>query len=179
MIREEQFVRLIVRHEGELRAFAATLMPSRTDADDVLQDAFVAMWRRIADLKDEAVFRTWAYTFVRFTALNRIRKERRRPLVFSEPLVALLAEEGEQEADRTAAEIRALTTCLEKLPVEKRELLQHYYASAKTRMTDVARTLGRSIAALYKSLERTREALKTCIEFRLAEDGFDVAGPIP
>ena len=173
MIRESQFVRLFVRHEAELRAFAMTLLPHAADAEDVVQDACVAMWKRIDDLKDEGVFRSWAYTFVRFTALNKIRKQQRSPLVFSEKLVELLAEEGAAEAGRVRAEFDALAVCLEKLPAAQRDLVQRYYTSADVRMADVAAALQRNVAGLYKALERTRDALRSCIEQRLAEEAFE------
>lgn len=174
MIREEQFIRLFVRHEPELRAFAATLMPRSTDTEDVVQDACVAMWQRIGDLDHEGAFRAWAYTFVRFTALNRIRKLKRDPLVFSENLVGILAAEAEGEADLAQAELSALESCLEKLSTAQRDLVQRYYRSAAVRMADVAAALDRSIAGLYKMLERTRHALRECIGKQLALKGFEV-----
>lgn len=82
MISEKQFVGLFLDHEAELRAFAMSLVPQRADAEDVLQEACVAMWKRIGDLKNEEAFRAWAYTFVRFTALNKIRRQQRRARVF-------------------------------------------------------------------------------------------------
>jgi RNA polymerase sigma-70 factor (ECF subfamily) len=175
MISEEQFIRLFARHEGELRAFAFTLMPCPADAEDVVQDACIAMWRRIGDLDKEESFRSWAYTFIRFTALNRIRKIKRSPLQFCGELVEILAEEGRAEADRANTEIRALATCLEKLPDAQAEIIRRYYASATIRMADVASSLARNTAGLYKSLERARESLKTCIRQALAEQGFDPA----
>lgn len=175
MIPEEQFIRLFVRHEGELRAFASTLMPCPADAEDVVQDACVAMWQRIGDLENAQSFRAWAYTFVRFTALNKIRKQKRSPLLFSESLLETLAGEGEGESERARAEIKALTDCLDKLPPDQRELVSQYYHSAAIRMDDVARALQRNVAGLYKAMERTRHALRTCIEKRLVRDGFEVA----
>lgn len=173
MIREEQFVRLFVSHEGELRAFALTLMPCPADAEDVVQEACVAMWQRIGDLEKKQSFRPWAYTFVRFTALNRIRKRNRSPLMFSGELMEILAEESRTDADRANAEIRALAKCLEKLPAPQRDLVQRYYTNASTRMADVARALERNAAGLYKALERTRDSLRACIEKTLVEEGFE------
>lgn len=177
MIREQQFIRLFVRHEAELRAFAMTLLPRAADAEDVVQDACVAMWERIGDLRDERAFRSWAYTFVRFTALNKIRKRQRSPLVFCEELVELLADEGESEAERARAEFQALSVCLEKLPEGQRDLVRRYYGSARVRMAEVARVLQRNAAGLYKALERTREVLKLCIEQQLAREGFEETKP--
>ncbi len=175
MISEEQFIRLFVSHEGELRAFAFTLMPCPADAEDVVQDACVAMWQRIGDLESAESFRPWAYSFIRFTALNRIRKLKRSPLQFCGELVEILAEEGRAEAERANAEMRALSACLEKLPEVQGEIIRRYYTSATTRMADVADALSRNAAGLYKSLERTRELLKLCISRTLAEQGFDTA----
>ncbi len=177
MILEQQFVRLFVRHEAELRAFALTLLPCPADAEDVIQDACVAMWQRIGELECEKAFRSWAYTFVRFTALNKIRKSQRSPLVYCEELAELLAIEGESEAERAHAEFRALVACVEALPDRQRDLICRYYESASVRMADVAKALRRNVAGLYKTLLRTRDALRHCIEQRMAEDGFDGSKP--
>ncbi|MFT5905068.1 MAG: RNA polymerase sigma-70 factor (ECF subfamily) [Cryomorphaceae bacterium] len=172
MIKEEQFVRLFVRHERELRGFAMTLFPSLADAEDVVQDACVAMWQKIDDLEGEEVFRAWAYSFVRFTALNKIRKRNRNPLVFSEELVEILASECEAEADHAKVESDALITCLEKLPKNQRDIVQRYYISADEDMAEIANKLQRNIEGLYKILQRARAALRLCIERQLKLDEF-------
>ena len=170
MIPEHQFIRLFVQHEAELRAYATTLMLRHADAEDVVQDACVAMWERIGSLKEPKAFLSWAYTFVRFTALNRIRKQGNSPLVFCEELVELMAMEGEGEAGSVGLELQALTRCLEKLPERQRDLVNRYYASPKTRMAEVAGQLGRSAAGLYKALERTRDVLRECIKRQIASE---------
>jgi len=169
MIKEEQFIQLFVRHEAELRGFAMTLMPRIPDAEDVVQEACVAMWKRIGDLQSEESFRSWAYTFVRFTALNKIRKQQRSMLVFSESLVELLSDEGEKEAALAQAELEALVSCLKKLPAIQRDLVTRYYTSANTRMADIAEALQRNVGGLYKALERARDSLRTCIGESLKE----------
>ncbi|HKK18297.1 MAG TPA: sigma-70 family RNA polymerase sigma factor [Opitutales bacterium] len=174
MISETQFIGLFLHHEAELRAFAMSLLPQRADAEEVLQEACVAMWKRIGDLRDEEAFRAWAYTFVRFTALNKVRRQQRRGWVFSEELTELLAEEGEAEAARARAELDALTHCLETLPSKQRDIVKRYYASSRVRMADLARKLERNVAGLYKAMERTRDALRVCIEQRLKKEGFEI-----
>lgn len=172
MIREEAFIRLFVRHEGELRGFAISLIPSIEDAHDVLQEACIAMWRKIDTLDNEEGFVPWAYTFVRFTALNKIRKSRRSKLVFSEALVELNAEEACRESERARAERQALHQCMETLPPRQLALVRGYYTTTKVRMEDLAREMGRPVAGLYKALERARDALRQCIDRRMAELGF-------
>ncbi|MDG0995022.1 MAG: sigma-70 family RNA polymerase sigma factor [Akkermansiaceae bacterium] len=175
MIKEEQFLRLFVRHERELRGFAMTLLPNVVDAEDVVQDACVAMWQKIGDLQDESVFRPWAYSFVRFTALNKARKRNRSPLVFSEVLVNTLASESESEADLAQAEFDALQTCLKKLPTHQRDVVLQYYHSASAGMAEIASSLQKNVEALYKILQRAREALRLCIERQLTREGFNIS----
>lgn len=85
-----------------------------------------------------------------------------------------MAEEGAFEAERARAELDALTQCVETLPPKQKDLVKHYYASSSVRMADIARKLQRNVASLYKALERTRDALRICIQQRLKKDGFEV-----
>lgn len=170
MIKEAQFIRLFVEHESRLRGFAASLMPCPVDAKDVLQESCVAMWKKMGDLKDEDGFVPWAFTFIRFTALNHIRKHRRSKLVFCEELLELNADEALEEVEVLETEHAYLVECLNQLAPKHRELVRRYYASTEVRMQDVARAMDKPVAGLYKALERTRLALRQCIESRLVGD---------
>ena len=61
----------------------------------------------------------------------------------------------------------ALATCLEKLSKKDRSLVAHRYLEGATTKT-VASTVGRSVDAVYKSLQRIRSALLACIRRTLA-----------
>lgn len=175
MIKEKTFIGLFVRHEAELRGFAISLLPSVPDAQDVLQDACIAMWQKIDNLDNEEGFLPWAYTFVRLTALNRIRKMKRSKLVFSEALVELNAEEAGKESERARVEHESLRECMERLPAKQLAVVSRYYHSSKVRMEDLAKEMGRPVAGLYKLLERTRAVLRGCIDQRMVELGFESA----
>ncbi len=172
MITEEQFIRLFVKHEAELRAFALTLMLQPVEADDLLQEACVMMWKKIDTLENEQAYRSWAYSYLRFTALNRRRKQHRSPLVFSDEMIGMMATEGAEEEELAAAELEALAVCLDKLDDRQRDLISRYYASPQTTAADLSDALDRPIAGLYKALERGRGTLRTCIEGRLRAAGF-------
>lgn len=172
MVKEDAFIRLFVRHEAELRAFAISLVPSVEDAKDVVQDACIAMWRRIDTLRDEDGFIPWSYTFVRLTALNRIRKLHCSKLVFSETLVELNAQEAAKESERARIEMESLQECMRRLPSAQLELIRRYYAKTGVHMQDLAREMERPVAGLYKTLERARAALRTCIDRQLTSFGF-------
>jgi len=172
MITEEQFISLLVAHEAELRGMARALMLRPEEADDLMQEATLAMWRKFDTLQCEEAFRRWAYSYLRLTALNLRRKKRRSPLVFSDEMLDCLCEEWERHADLADAKRQALASCLGELPPRQRNLLAMYYSSPKTTAVELGERMNRTVEGIYKALGRIRSALRACIEEKLAQGGF-------
>ena len=164
---EADFMRLLLRHENALRAFARSLLPSWDAVDDVLQDASLIMWQKLAQLEEEDGFLPWGKVIVRFHCLRYHEKQRKRGAVFSEELITMLADEAERigKAEHDARR-RALETCLQKLSEPQRELVLAPYLH-HGRITELANLGGMSANALYKKLGRLRERLRQCVRERL------------
>ena len=58
--RAEEFVFLLARHERLLGAYVMTMVPHPQDADDILQEAKVVMWRSFAKFELGTNFGAWA-----------------------------------------------------------------------------------------------------------------------
>jgi RNA polymerase sigma-70 factor (ECF subfamily) len=104
---------------------------------------------------------------------NQRRKERRSRLLFdSEMVVAAERRFVETRADRDEvwqARRFALEGCLERMPVDERELLRDRYELGRA-VKDLADLRRLEANALSKRLERVRRALRDCVERRLKED---------
>src|SRR5208283_5397549 len=61
----------------------------RFDADDVLQEVLVVIYRKLAWLRTPEVFRHWAYRIASRTAFRHLNKERRRPEQVQDDSVSL------------------------------------------------------------------------------------------
>ena len=59
--------------------------------------------------------------------------------------------------------LKHLETCLNKLPVEQRSIVEGYYYRREG-IEKLAEHSGRTVVAAYKTLQRIRQALQTCIE---------------
>lgn len=164
---QNQFLHLYLEHEEALNAFARTLVPSREDAREVMQQAAVVLWRKFDQLQAPADFRRWAFVVVRFEALGFTRDRKRDRLVFDEDIVSLLAEEISEEADLYESERNALENCLSKLQPSHRQLLDAAYAPG-ARIASLAEQTGRSEMAIYKALHRLRLTLMKCTQRVLA-----------
>jgi RNA polymerase sigma-70 factor (ECF subfamily) len=161
---EGDFMRLLMKHEPALRAFARVLLPDWNAVDDVIQEASVTLWEKFGQLRDAEGFLPWAKVVVRFKCLSSVAAMRRDRHVFSDEVLALLADEADAiDADEQAAARRALRSCLETFSKPHQELLLAPY-SGEGRVTQLASQSGRTANALYKLLGRLREKLAACVQ---------------
>ena len=165
---EAEFLRLFVKHEQALRAYARVLLPSWEAVQEVMQEASVVMWNKLDQLETADGFLPWAKVIVRFESQRLRRNFARDRHVFSDELMDLLARESEAaDEDRWEQERRALEHCLNELAVHHRELVLAAYGGSE-KLAQVADITGRTANSLYKQLGRLRAALARCVKNRLA-----------
>jgi RNA polymerase sigma-70 factor (ECF subfamily) len=166
--RYEAFVRHLLQHEEQARAFLRTQLGSWDEVDDVMQETSLVAWRKYDQFTPGTSFLNWLLTIARFEALNHRRRQARSRMVLSDEVLDLIAEEGLAETDAAERERHALDHCLEQLPAAQRELLRVAYQPG-VKFNDVAAETGRSAQALYKTIQRLRAALLQCVEKQLRE----------
>jgi RNA polymerase sigma-70 factor (ECF subfamily) len=72
---------LLVKHyHPRLVAFAAS-MTGENLAEEIVQDAWVSIWRGLAGFEGRAALKSWMYTIVRNECTTRLRKEARMQMV--------------------------------------------------------------------------------------------------
>ena len=69
---DRDFMRLFVKYEPALRAYARTLLPDWHSVDDALQEASVTMWEKHGQLAGEEGFLPWAKVILRFKCLSAV-----------------------------------------------------------------------------------------------------------
>ncbi len=164
---EADFMRLLLRHENALRAFARSLLPGWDAVDDVIQDASVIMWQKLGQLDDEEGFLPWGKVIVRFHCYRYLEQRKRKGAVFSDELIAMLADEAEQISEAEHSKRRqALESCMGNLSHTERELVFAPYLH-HGRITELPERGGTSANALYKKLGRLRDRLRNCVKERL------------
>jgi RNA polymerase sigma-70 factor (ECF subfamily) len=165
----EAFGELVLRHRASLHAIVARQLGSAADVDEVVQEAFVAAWRHLADFDETREFGPWLRTFCRNRLANHLRdRAARRSRALGSIDEALLAAAPEESAaDDGARRVAALKRCLGELQPDARTLLRERYWSGRA-VKDLAAATGRSEAGLAMALMRLRQALQACVERRLA-----------
>lgn len=113
---------LVERHQRTMFNLAYRILQERGAAQDAVQEAFLAAWRRLGAFRADAAFSSWMYRIVTNACLNAARKVRRvAPL--DDPAVGSRHRLGNADPEQVAErrdELRALRTAVAHLPVEQR-----------------------------------------------------------
>lgn len=105
---------LYVRHAAPLRAFVAHVLGDPSDAADVVQESFLAVWDGAAGFRDHLSFRAWLYRIGRNKAIDRLRRSSREVARDPDETVPDSDPDPEQVALASEDQMR-VQTCLGKL----------------------------------------------------------------
>lgn len=168
----QAFGRLVGLYVDRASALAGRVTGNRSDAEEVVQEAFLRVWlkapqwRERADHPEGARFGTWFYRVLVNLCVDRKRRPGHDPL-----------DAAGEVADhaRSAAEIaegnelgRRVTAAIGTLPEHQRTALSLCYYDEVTNI-EAAEIMGLSVGAIESLLVRARRSLKVALA--------DLAGP--
>jgi RNA polymerase sigma-70 factor (ECF subfamily) len=176
--RTEEFVSLLSQHERKIYGYILSLVPNWADAEEILQETYIRLWRQFDRYVPGSDFTAWSCTIAHYQVLTYRKQAGRRKVLFSSAFMKLVGEtvsESHEEADFRQA---ALNHCLEKLPVSGRAALELCYQRGLP-VREAAERLGRTTEATYKLLARLRQSLQECVEKSLLEAGITDSPRVP
>lgn len=165
-----RFMRLFLGSEKEIFRYVAVIVPRVADAQDVVQQTAVALWKKFDQYDPRQPFTPWACRFALLEARQFLRKDQRWGSVFDDGLVDLLVERRASLGDEMDRRFAHLADCLRKLAPEQRQTVERYYYERKP-VEELAARGGRSVEAIYKALQRIRQALGDCVTRALKMEG--------
>lgn len=167
--RVDEFLQLLANCERRLYGYILSLVQSFHDADDIAQETRTRLWQQFAQFESGTDFEAWARTIAYYQVLTFREKAGRQRLLFKQSLMDRLAEEFAERSELYIDRQQALLYCIESVDETSRDLLRLVYAEG-LKIKEAAARQGRSTAGVYKTLERLRQRLQTCIENKLRED---------
>jgi len=156
--------RLFDAEAGRLVAIARRIVRRQDLAEEVVQDAFVAVWQRAGQFdSSRGGALGWLTTIVRNRALNLLRDGSRMDYHDGDTLAAL----SDRQADANWAfdalsEGDALKTCLGQLDEAKRRAILLCYVTGLNH-GEVAATLGAPLGTVKAWIRRGTIALQECL----------------
>jgi RNA polymerase sigma-70 factor (ECF subfamily) len=172
----DAIARLFADNRDKLQALALRLMGSVSEAEDVVQDAFVQTLRHHHQFQGHARPSTWLYRVTFNAALMRLRTRRRKGAASLDALPTELAESAVHRARdvddigcdpervclRKAADADVVRALASLKPVDQRLVQLRYGEGLSTE--DVGIQTGMSTSAVKTRLHRARLALKDVVD---------------
>ncbi|NWK55016.1 sigma-70 family RNA polymerase sigma factor [Verrucomicrobiaceae bacterium N1E253] len=159
-----------------LRAYLGSFLRDHAAVEDCLQETCLVLWNKRQPHWSEEDFRKVAFTSARFKALSWLKKNKPAKHLslspeLSERLAVLAAQADDSGDDHRSDRTEALRVCMDGLPERQRALIEaRYDANQENALQKLSKQQNRTMAAIYKQLERIRTALRQCVERRAEKD---------
>ena len=162
------FAHLITKYKDKLYDLASRVLANPTEAEDVLQEAFVEAYRHLADFHQKSKFSTWIYSIV----LNRVRNRLRHRKVLrwfslDTPLsedhgdrMPQVPEDGPslETLTENRLEMQNLQRAVRTLPLQYQSIfILHYFHNMP--LEEVSQKLDRPLGTVKVYLHRARKLL--------------------
>lgn len=159
---------LYARHGAALFSLALRMTDSAADAEEIVQDTFVKIWRH-ASRYDARLCRpfTWAVTILRRTCIDRLRRQRRAfaatPLPLLDDASPSLATPEHTRATTDAREsAQRLRSALAQIPPPQRNALELALFSPLTH-AEIAARLDQPVGSVKSWIRRGFLQLRTAL----------------
>lgn len=172
----EAFAQIVREHQAAVRGYIAQWVRAPDLIDDLAQETFLGAFRSLDGYKGDASLRFWLLgvarrrtaSFLRDDFRQRGRISRFRAEMTIWMIAAIDADgDGGDDRDRRSA---ALDRCIERLQGDSAKLFADFYGASMS-VANIARKLGKKEGAIKVALYRVRQALRACVEHRIALGG--------
>lgn len=158
--RNAAFAQLVKIYQQPLYYHIRRMVGNHQDADDVLQNTFVKVWRFIGDFKEEAKLYTWMYRIASNEALGFLRAQKSVPSGDSDAQMhASISTDGPDGEDIA----QKLEEALKTLPDRQRQVFDLKYFS-ELKYDEISEITGTSVGALKASYFHAVKKIETYLK---------------
>jgi len=150
-----------------ISVFVRSVVASRAEAEDIVQEVALTVVRRRHDYDPDASFYSWARSIAHFQVMNWKRKCARSRLVFDDRVITRIAEVSDTDAGDRYEDYRlALRGCIDRLTGRAADVIRRFYHQEQS-AEQIAASLGTTTNTISVTLTRARGALRDCVAARL------------
>jgi RNA polymerase sigma-70 factor (ECF subfamily) len=166
---QKAFLELYAANQRRLYGYIVTLVPNRSDAEEVFSQTLVVLWEKWTKYDPAWSFLSWACGVARYEVLKYLHKPERRWGRLNEQVVAMLSADRDKLQDCLDRRAAFLAPCIEKLKEDQRILIKKCYSGAMS-IAEIARRLGKTPNSVSSQLRRIREGLHRCVDRAMREE---------
>ena len=166
----EKFVRQLLGSQKKIYTFIFTLVGSRSDADDIMQETAAVMWRKYQQDDSVSNFAAWGIRIAHYKVLAFRKKQYKTKVQFNSELFETLVGAAATITDDLDTRVEALRHCLGKLNERDRRLVSLRHEKNMTTKA-VAVQIGMTVDSAYKNIAKIHEILLRCIHRTMRAQG--------
>jgi RNA polymerase sigma-70 factor, ECF subfamily len=151
---------LIARYSPGLRLFLRKMTGKTTTVDDLLQETWFAVYRKINALQHPEAFTAWLYRIARDKAYRELRRKPAPRMSLDDTLPESIAS---KEESFTFDEIENVREALDKLPLEQREVLVLRFIEEMT-YEHIADVIACPVGTVRSRIHYAKRALRAKLE---------------
>ncbi len=151
---------LVKRHHKRLCKHSYWYTKDMDVAQDIVQDSWGVILKKIGGLKDANAFGSWSMRIVTRKTLNFLQRNKHVALQAAQ-LMAVV-EEAPEVTKQTSA-IKRLGAAIQKLPKDHQAVLRLFYTEGYS-LKEISLILGISVGTVKSRLFHAREKLKTVLK---------------
>ncbi len=165
--RGDGFRLLVARYREPIYWHIRRLVVRHEDAEDVMQEAFINVYRFIGSFKGDSSLKTWIYRIATNEALRHLSRQRLMTDSYDHGgrLVELFGAEVGVDFDSAEAQLQAAILAL---PERQRLVFNMRYFDSLS-YEEIAQVTGSSVAALKSNYHYAQSKIKECLIKNLEE----------
>ncbi len=152
---------LVNEHQREIISFHYRFVGNLADAEDLAQETFIKVYKKINTLKDHKKAKSWLYSIARNTVIDFFRKNKNKEVALSDALLDSIAQTTTAAYQEKAIgnEIsKELDRCIDRLVKEDRAIVRLLYYEGFS-YKEIADILKINENTLKSRLHRARKVL--------------------
>jgi RNA polymerase sigma factor (sigma-70 family) len=150
-LRDASFTQLVRKYQERLYWHIRRMVVEHEDANDILQNVFIKVWKNLADFREESNLYTWLYRIGTNEALTWIEQQKRRTSVSINDNEEIFSERLTAQKDFDPGKIEwKLQQAIHALPDKQKVVFNLRYYDEMP-YEEMAGVLGTSVGALKAS----------------------------
>jgi RNA polymerase sigma-70 factor, ECF subfamily len=155
----DAFHLLMDRHAQAIYRLASSLVPTHHDAEDVVQETFIAAYRALKTFQERSSVKTWLYA-IAYRQAALLRRKQRNPIRMLTDETPIPDRSATESTPHSAVDARLdLATALAHLPEDHRAILILRELDGLS-YDEIANVLGLPRGTVESRLSRARQSLK-------------------
>ncbi len=160
---QEMFINYQSRHQRSIFSYILTLVPNWNDAEEILQETSLVLWRKFSEFTPGTSYRAWASQVARYEVLKFRERQSKSDRLLGDEVLEQLSTQAIAMSELLENQDETLQECLGKLRGKDQKLIRSRYFRGAS-VGALSTSLGRSVESICNSLRRIRGELLLCVQ---------------